>query len=144
MFYNYNPKGYSEKKQLPKGYCIHCRCPDNYCADKFFGEISSDHALDIMYENGSHGDFDVGDMKFYFCKAYTNAVKSKMRMNKTKLPLGSTSIDVYKTPECMNRGSVKYFLKEFKLYKKKDANYPDWSDLDMKEGEPIGPQSNSD
>ena len=60
-----------------------------------------------------------------------------MRWNKIDFPVGSTSLDVYNTPMCMNRGSLKKFIKDFKRYKAMDANYPNWSDLDMKEGEPI-------
>ena len=41
----------------------------------------------------------------------------------------------------MNRGSLKKCVKEFRAYKHRDQYYPNWSDLDMKEGEPIGEQN---
>ena len=144
LFYTYNPKGFSEKKRLPVGFCQHCRCPENYCCEVVFGEICEVHAYQIMYENGSLSDSDTSDMKFYFNKAFTIAVQNKMRINKIKFPLGSTSLDVYKTPECMNRRSVRRYIRQFRRDKKQDGEYPAWSDLDMKEGEPIGPQNDSD
>ena len=102
LFFQYNPKGYDKRKKLPVGYCSHCCCPDNYCSDKVFGTIVSEHALDIMHECGSHDDFGTREMKFFFCKAYTNAVKNKMRWNKIDFEVGTTSLDVYNTPMCMN------------------------------------------
>jgi hypothetical protein len=80
-------------------------------------------------------------LSIFFCKAYTNAVKNKMRWNEIDFHCGNTSRDVYSTPQCMNRGSLKAFVKEFKRDKERNKYYPNWSDLDMKEGEPIGPQT---
>ena len=34
-------------------------------------------------------------------------------------------------------------VKEFRAYKHHDQYYPNWSDLDMKEGEPIGEQNSA-
>ena len=68
LFYLYNPRGFNKRRFLPPGYCVYCRCPENYCADKVFGEICCVGAIEIMHENGTHDDFDVREMQFFFAR----------------------------------------------------------------------------
>ena len=38
LFYVYDPRGYG-LKHLPKGYCVECRCPNNYCASLMYSKV---------------------------------------------------------------------------------------------------------
>ena len=72
----------------------------------------------MIHKNGTHEDFDTCKIKYFFCKAYTNAAKNKTRWNKINFLCGNTlRSQVYNTPACMNHRSWKAFVKKFKHYK---------------------------
>ena len=131
LFYRYDPRGYKPKKKLPSGYCLHCRCPNSYCAEQIFGKMCAGHGYSILLENGCHKEFDSSDVRFFYQKAYTAAVSSKMRWNKISFGCEHTTMTLFDVPECIKRGSLRYLQLEFQRDKKLEANYPDHADLDI-------------
>lgn len=139
LYFSYDPRGLTLRKKLPDSYCKGCRCPENYCADDILGSMSSDHALTMLNERGSLSDLDAGDFKACFKLAYSEAVENKMRWNSVKFDCThSSSISIISVPTCVRYGHMKQFINDMKAEKTRDENYPDWVDLDMKEGEVIG------
>ena len=116
LFFTYDPRG-NMTKPLPKGYCEHCLCPVNYCAEIVFGEMSKNHALTKVYTSGTYHDKeDRGTMRAVFDEAYTEGVFSKLRWNGFDL----NAIEVEESwkkvriPLCMKKTSLRKFLKQIK------------------------------
>jgi hypothetical protein len=55
LFYTYDPRG-NKTKPLPKGYCSSCLCPQIYCAETIFGNMTEHHALTKVCCSGSTYD----------------------------------------------------------------------------------------
>ena len=137
LYFSYDPRGLNAKTVLPHGYCEGCRCPDSYCADKVFGSVTYDHAFDMLLEKGSLEEFDKEDWVECFMDAYTKEVEHKMRWNGIPRECGHCTFSSYKVAVCVRKGHWKKFKKDLREENKKEENYPDWEDLDLKEGEEI-------
>jgi hypothetical protein len=38
LYFSYDPRGIENDDHLPEDYCLMCRCPNQYCAEKMFGK----------------------------------------------------------------------------------------------------------
>jgi hypothetical protein len=135
LFFMYNPRGYKMSKKLPRGYCLHCRCPNSYCAERIFGKMCADHGYSILLEQGTINDFDDSDVRFFYKKAYTEAVSNKMRWNNISFGCEHSSITLFDVPECIKRGSLSNLQKEIKKNTKLEGNYPSTINLDIEVGD---------
>jgi hypothetical protein len=104
-------------------YCEDCRCPDEYCADIVFGEMTKNHSLTKAYAPGSRWKLEKREeLTVCFEEAYTEAVFSKLRWNGFKLSAKEEkeswrSISI---PRCMKRNSLKEFIKQIKKNNRKE------------------------
>ena len=113
LYFSYDPRGYKTEITLPEGYCQHCRCPDEYCAEIVFGTMSYNRAETMVYTPGNHDTEDQKQMKQIFDNAYSDCVMDKLRWN--GFDLNHKDADAswrgLRVPKCVKRNSMKKFLK---------------------------------
>ena len=134
LYFTYNPMGYDPDFMLPRGYCRHCRSPNNYCAQLVFGENCKRQAEHIIYNiRGGSDTMDNDDVLQVYEEIYTEAVHNKAMENEI---LFHDEYDkdeaVLNVPRCVRRSSQKRLLLRFKSEEESAADAL-WNDMKEQE-----------
>ena len=114
LFYVYDPRGYG-LKHLPKGFCVECRCPNNYCASLMYSKIINKRVNFLIEEKGSQfmEEEEITDLyeEIYSINVYAQLLRNGITTFEERLEMT--------LPACLERRGLKKLLKE--LEKKNEA-----------------------
>ena len=108
--------GYDHNYILPLGYCRHCHCPSNYCAQLAFGETCQRQTEHVIYNvRGGTSEMDNVDVLQKFEETYTEVVHNKSMENHILLGYEYDQKALMAVPCCVRRASQKRLLVELRI-----------------------------
>ena len=129
LYFSYDPRGL-KVTPLKIGYCMYCKCPSNYCAEKVFGHICYKRCETKIYSKGCHR-FDDEAIEDMYRKVYTKMLFAKMSFNN----ISYTTTHLYRIPKCMKLNSYSRLLARVKRDNKKSDKLLWDDDFDMSKEE---------
>jgi hypothetical protein len=125
LYFSYDPRG-STVSPLKIGYCKHCRCPLNYCAEKVFGHICYKRCVTKIYNKGTH-HHNEDTIENMYRRTYTKMLYAKMCFNNITYSVRN----LYHVPKCMKVGSYGRLQARVKKDNEKDDKLLWDDDFDM-------------
>ena len=124
LFYVYDPRGY-KGKVLPKGYCVDCRCPKNYCASLMYSKVITERVKFLIKEKGRSflEEEDITDMyeEVYAINVYAKLMANGIKFEETRLEMT--------LPPCLERRGLNRLLKSIEKENKAEDAW-NWEERD--------------
>jgi hypothetical protein len=119
LYFSYDPRGVENDDRLPEDYCVKCRCPNQYCAEKMFGKFLSNLMEKQIARMGFEYYEKENDILWDFSTHYVNLLEMKVCFN--NIALGEYRLESHTIlPMCIKEGSYKKLLDDLMLWKHRD------------------------
>ena len=119
LYFTYDPRGVENDDDLPKDYCIECRCPTPYCAEKMFGKHLYKYMEILIGRMGFDYYKKEKDIHWDILSHYINMLEMKLCFN--NIALGDWKLDNHTLlPMCIKQGSYRKLLDDVSLWKHRE------------------------
>ena len=120
LYFSYDPRGVSSVI-IPEDYCMDCKCPVPYCADKVFGIHCNQYMERLVGRMGFHYHKREKDILWDYHSHYVCMLEMKLSFNNIRVGNFSFDRDA-ELPMCVKQGSYATFLNDLKLWKNGESD----------------------
>ena len=114
-YFTYDPRGNVRSWDNITSYCSYCKCPSEYCAEKMFGKMCSEHTQQMIDNDKVNIDYDIDDVNEIFGKVYSEAIHAKLLINKIEFYfVDLNNREQFTVPKCVRKNSLRNLLTKFR------------------------------